>query len=57
MNAGMMSPAMAGAGGGDTNYYNTFEVPLEILRDEPNLQENGETLAEAFMRKQRGAGR
>ena len=53
-------PAMAGAGGGGGGAGDTYEihidVPLEILRDEPHLQQNAETLAEEFMRVKRSRG-
>jgi len=54
------SPQFAGAAGaggaGGGNTYNVkIEVPLDVLRDEPHLQQNAETLAQAFMRNYRGS--
>jgi len=43
-----------GSGGGGNNYYLTVEVPLEVLRDEPNLAANAERLGETIMKNIRG---
>lgn len=53
---GVTESGLSGAGGGGNQIYVSIEVPLDVLRNEPALAANGETLAVALRERLRRSG-